>query len=94
MALTDDEGHDALMDAARERTRSHVPHLDGRQVLINAGVMATPLRRTADGFEPWRAYGQSKLANLLFTFELQRRLWDLSGQLTAVAFDTLRVLAN
>ena len=94
----------------------------------NAGVMALPYRRTADGFEmqlgtnhlghfaltglllerllstaaarvvnvsstahrmgkmrfddlqwehgygKWRAYGQSKLANLLFTYELQRRL--------------------
>jgi NAD(P)-dependent dehydrogenase (short-subunit alcohol dehydrogenase family) len=99
-------------------------------VLINnAGVMAPPLSRTADGFElqfgtnhlghfaltnllleqvtgrvvtvsstahrmgaidfddlnwerkpyrRWRAYGQSKLANLLFTAELQRRL-DTAG---------------
>src|SRR6266705_110606 len=95
-------------------------------VLVNnAGVMATPLRRTRDGFElqigtnhlghfaltgllldrisdrvvtvssgghrlgrihlddlnweqrryqRWLAYGQAKLANLLFTYELQRRL--------------------
>jgi NAD(P)-dependent dehydrogenase (short-subunit alcohol dehydrogenase family) len=102
---------------------------DGLDLLINnAGVMATPRRRTADGFElqfgtnhlghfaltalligamegredarvvtlssgahrigriafdnlggdrryfRWRAYGQSKLANLLFALELDRRL--------------------
>jgi NAD(P)-dependent dehydrogenase (short-subunit alcohol dehydrogenase family) len=99
-------------------------------VLINnAGVMATPLARTADGFElqigtnhlghfaltglligrvtdrvvtmssgahrmgridfddlnwerrryqRWAAYGQSKLANLLFTYELERR-WTAAG---------------
>jgi NAD(P)-dependent dehydrogenase (short-subunit alcohol dehydrogenase family) len=106
-------------------------------VLVNnAGVMATPERRTADGFElqvgtnhlghfaltglllghvtdrvvtvssgahrtgrirlddlnwergryeRWRAYGQSKLANLLFTLELQRRLTEAGSSVRALA---------
>jgi NAD(P)-dependent dehydrogenase (short-subunit alcohol dehydrogenase family) len=106
-------------------------------VLINnAGVMATPLGRTQDGFElqfgtnhlghfaltnlllpqitgrvvtvssiahrqgkidfddlnwerrrysPWGAYGQSKLANLLFMFELQRRLALAGSDVISVA---------
>src|SRR5215212_4321857 len=102
----------------------------------NAGVMATPERRTKDGFElqigtnhlghfaltnlllpkitdrvvivasdahkiggldvddlnwerrrfrRWRAYGQSKLANLLFLLELQRRLDDAGSPVRALA---------
>jgi NAD(P)-dependent dehydrogenase (short-subunit alcohol dehydrogenase family) len=106
-------------------------------VLVNnAGVMATPERRTKDGFElqigtnhlgpfaltnlllphvtdcvvtvssgahragsirlddlnwergryqRWLAYGQSKLANLLFTLELQRRLAESGSDVRAVA---------
>ena len=106
-------------------------------VLVNnAGVMAVPERRTADGFElqigtnhlghfaltnlllphvtdrvvtvasgahrmgeirlddlnwrrgdyhRWRAYGQSKLANLLFTSELQRRLSAAGSRVRALA---------
>ncbi|MEU4839284.1 oxidoreductase [Nocardia testacea] len=106
--------------------REFAAGVESADVLINnAGVMAVPLRRTADGFEMqigtnhlghfaltglllgkigervvtlssgahvagaidledlnwerrpykrWSAYGQSKLANLLFAFELQRRL--------------------
>ncbi len=115
----------ASVRAAAERFAADHDHLD---VLVNnAGVMATPHRRTADGFElqlgtnhlghfaltglllasllaapaarvvtvssgahqmgrivfddlqaerryrKWPAYGQSKLANLLFAYELARR---------------------
>ena len=102
----------------------------------NAGVMATPLRRTVDGFElqigtnhlghfaltnlllprlagrvvvvsselhrngrvdlddldwerrpyrKWAAYAQSKLANLLFVLELERRLTEAGSVVRAVA---------
>ncbi|MCU1646378.1 MAG: Protochlorophyllide reductase [Nocardia sp.] len=106
--------------------REFADSIDAVDVLINnAGVMAVPLKRTADGFEMqvgtnhlghfaltgllldkvrdrivtlssgmhtmgkidledlnwerrryqrWPAYGQSKLANLMFAYELQRRL--------------------
>jgi NAD(P)-dependent dehydrogenase (short-subunit alcohol dehydrogenase family) len=40
---------------------------------------------TARGYDPWAAYGQSKLANLLFTFELQRRLEVEGADVVAVA---------
>jgi NAD(P)-dependent dehydrogenase (short-subunit alcohol dehydrogenase family) len=117
-----------LADLASVREFAEGVHGPIDLLVNNAGVMATPLRRTADGFElqigtnhlghfaltgllldrllagreprvvtvssgahrmgridfddlnaerrryrRWGAYGQSKLANLLFAFELQRR---------------------
>ena len=37
------------------------------------------------GYQKWRAYATSKLANLLFTFELQRRVEQAGVNLSAVA---------
>ncbi len=122
--------------------RTFAEHLgdDPLDLLVNnAGVMATPHRRTIDGFElqlatnhlghfaltgllldrlraapaprvvsvssllhrsgridfddlqseqgyrPWRAYSQSKLANLLFAFELDRRAGVAGLELASVA---------
>ncbi|MFD3704150.1 oxidoreductase [Nocardia sp. NPDC058658] len=117
--------------------RSFTDEIERVDVLINnAGVMALPLRRTADGFEMqfgtnhlghfaltnllldrvtdrvvtvssvahrigkinladpnweqrrydrWRAYGQSKLANLMFATELQRRLAGEGSAVISVA---------
>jgi NAD(P)-dependent dehydrogenase (short-subunit alcohol dehydrogenase family) len=38
-----------------------------------------------DGYSPMRAYGRSKLANLLFTYELQRRFESAGADTIAVA---------
>ncbi len=105
-------------------------------LINNAGIMAVPMAKTADGFElqfgtnhlghfaltnlllghitrrvvtvssdrhrtgtidlddlnferreyaPWPAYDQSKLANLLFTLELQRRLTEAGSKVLATA---------
>jgi NAD(P)-dependent dehydrogenase (short-subunit alcohol dehydrogenase family) len=124
--------------ASLESIRAFAADWQGELSLLinNAGVMAPPLSRTADGSElqfgtnhlghfaltnlllehvtgrvvtvsstahrmgvidfadlnwmrkpyrRWRAYGQSKLANLLFTAELQRRLDAAGSRIIAIA---------
>lgn len=125
-----------LADLASIRSFAEEWEGDLDVLVNNAGVMATPERRTKDGFElqigtnhlghfaltnlllprvrdrvvtvssgahrvgsidlddlnwerrdyhRWRAYGQSKLANLLFTLELQRRLQEAGSDVRALA---------
>jgi NAD(P)-dependent dehydrogenase (short-subunit alcohol dehydrogenase family) len=125
-----------LADLASVRAFADAWEGDLDVLINNAGVMAVPERRTADGFEMqigtnhlghfaltnlllprirdrvvviasgahrmgairlddlnweqggynrWRAYGQSKLANLLFAGELQRRLAAAGWDVRAVA---------
>jgi NAD(P)-dependent dehydrogenase (short-subunit alcohol dehydrogenase family) len=125
-----------LADLASVREFASAFEGDVDLLINNAGVMAVPESRTADGFEMqigtnhlghfalanlllpqvrdrvvtvsstahgmgkidlddlnwesrrydrWRAYGQSKLANLLFTLELQRRLAEAGSEVVAVA---------
>ena len=130
----------ASLDSVRDFARRFAADRDGLDLLVdNAGVMAAPHRRTADGFElqlgtnhlghfaltglllgalgarpgarvvtvssnkhkagridfddlqgerryrRWRAYSQSKLANLLFMFELDRRAREAGLDLVSVA---------
>ena len=130
----------ASLDSVRAFAERFMASHDGLDLLINnAGVMAPPRRRTADGFElqfgtnhlghfaltglllplmegredarvvtlsstahrmgriafgnlngdrryfRWNAYGQSKLANLLFALELDRRLRASGSTVTSLA---------
>ncbi len=42
-------------------------------MVLTAGIMKTNTDGQ-EGYSAWPAYGRSKLANLLFTYELDRRL--------------------
>jgi NAD(P)-dependent dehydrogenase (short-subunit alcohol dehydrogenase family) len=66
-------GHFAL-------TNLLLPHITDRVVTVSSGghrwgeINLADLNWRTRPYKPWRAYGQTKLANLLFTLELQRRL--------------------
>ena len=66
-------GHFAL-------TNLVLPYITGRVVTVSSGahrmgrIVIDDFNWERRRYRAWAAYGQSKLANLLFTLELQRRL--------------------
>jgi NAD(P)-dependent dehydrogenase (short-subunit alcohol dehydrogenase family) len=67
-----------------------LPRIRDRVVVVASSAHRTGKIRLDDlnweqGYKSWGAYGQSKLANLLFMSELQRRLGEAGSELRAVA---------
>jgi NAD(P)-dependent dehydrogenase (short-subunit alcohol dehydrogenase family) len=77
-------GHFAL-------TNLLLPHVTGRVVTVSSNVHRQghmdfdDLNWERKKYRAWRAYGQSKLANLLFTAELQRRLTEAGSKVLSMA---------
>lgn len=77
-------GHFAL-------TNLLLPQVTGRVVVVASGahnfgaIDLDDLNWERRRYRPWRAYGQSKLANLLFVSELQRRLEAAGSPVIATA---------
>ena len=66
---------------ARVVTMSSTAHSPGRIDIATIAPHQPPKSR----YRRWRAYCQSKLANLMFSFELDRRVMAAGGALTSVA---------
>ena len=77
-------GHFAL-------TNLLLPHITDRVVTVSSTahrmgrIDFSDLNWERKSYRAWRAYGQSKLANLLFTAELQRRLGAAGSEVRATA---------
>ena len=68
-----------------------LPNVTGRVVTVSSNAHRAghmdfdDLNWERKKYRAWRAYGQSKLANLLFTAELQRRLTDAGSKVLSMA---------
>src|ERR1700735_2706790 len=68
-----------------------LPQVTGRVVTVSSdahkggAIDFDDLNWERKRYRPWRAYGQSKLANLLFASELQRRLTQAGSSVKATA---------
>ena len=77
-------GHFAL-------TNLLLPHVRERVVVVSSGLHRSGRIDLADlnfehrRYSPYAAYGQSKLANLLFVLELQRRLFEAGSPVLVTA---------
>ncbi len=77
-------GHFAL-------TNLLLPSIVDRVVTVSSGahrmgrIVLDDLNWDRRRYQPWAAYGQSKLANLLFTLELERRLTEAGSSVRALA---------
>jgi NAD(P)-dependent dehydrogenase (short-subunit alcohol dehydrogenase family) len=77
-------GHFAL-------TELLLPHIRGRVVTVSSLAAARgridldDLNWERRRYRPWQAYCQSKLANLLFTYELNLRLGERGGSVVALS---------
>jgi NAD(P)-dependent dehydrogenase (short-subunit alcohol dehydrogenase family) len=77
-------GHFAL-------TNLLLPHITDRVVVVssnlhrNGRIDLDDLNWERRSYKPWAAYAQSKLANLLFVLELERRLTEAGSAVRAVA---------
>jgi NAD(P)-dependent dehydrogenase (short-subunit alcohol dehydrogenase family) len=77
-------GHFALTNLLLPRIRDRVVTVSSTAHRLAKGIRLDDLNWERD-YQRWPAYGQSKLANLLFTSELQRRLSEAGSPLRALA---------